>query len=327
MPVDITMTSNPLVSAIIPSYNRARVVCDAIESALSQTYHHMEVIVVDDGSTDDTQAALDRFGDRIRRITQKNAGPSAARNHGVAIARGEFVAFLDSDDLWLPPKIERQVAVLLTAGYNVPCCLCNILMQWSGGKEIASFDIACLHPKIEVGICRNIAEVIATRFVLINQGIMVRRSVFDKLGGFNEDLRVLEDHEFALRLSLQGPWAFIRNPLVLWRQTATESLYQNAMDNDVVWRERWMDVLQEHIERVMVDQTHQRDLLMSHLRRELKYSRRALRIAQLRRKAFPGASAIGHLYDIGERIGGAILRRSPLFPRMSVEPLVNHQLW
>jgi len=114
---------------------------------------------------------------------------------------------------------------------------------------------------------------------------------------------------------------------VLWRQTATESLYQNAMDNDVVWRERWMDVLQEHIERVMADQTHQRDLLMSHLRRELKYSRRALRIAQLRRKAFPGASAIGHLYDKGERIGGAILRRSPLFPRMSVEPLVNHQLW
>jgi len=114
---------NPLVSAIIPTYNRAHVICDAVESILAQTYREIEVIVVDDGSKDDTLPRLKQYGDRIRVVSQANAGPAAARNRGIAVAQGELIAFLDSDDLWLSTKIERQVALLQRAGESVPCCL------------------------------------------------------------------------------------------------------------------------------------------------------------------------------------------------------------
>ena len=101
----------PLVSAIIPNFNYARFVCEAVESALAQTYDHLEVIVVDDGSSDDSLQVLKQFGDRIRVIAQPNAGVAASRNNGAAASSGEFVAFLDADDLWAPDKIAAQVEV------------------------------------------------------------------------------------------------------------------------------------------------------------------------------------------------------------------------
>src|SRR4051812_26873537 len=102
------MNYTSLVSVIIPTYNRANVVSEAVESVLNQTYSKVELIVVDDGSTDDTLEKLRRFGNTITVITQENAGPSAARNAGIANARGDLIAFLDSDDLWLPTNLERQ---------------------------------------------------------------------------------------------------------------------------------------------------------------------------------------------------------------------------
>ena len=101
-----------LVSVLIPTYNRAYIVEEAIESVLAQTYRPIEIIVVDDGSKDGTREALERFGDRIRYIYQDNAGLAAARNTGLAAARGEFVAFEDSDDVWVPWKLQAQVALM-----------------------------------------------------------------------------------------------------------------------------------------------------------------------------------------------------------------------
>src|SRR5436190_9018266 len=98
------------VSVVIPTYNYARYLGAAIDSALQQTHAPLEVIVVDDGSTDDTPRLLDGYGDRIRVIRQKNSGVAAARNAGVREARGELIAFLDSDDLWKPRKLELQIA-------------------------------------------------------------------------------------------------------------------------------------------------------------------------------------------------------------------------
>src|SRR5437016_1233967 len=100
-----------LVSAVIPAYNYARFVCRAVDSVLAQTYPHLECIVVDDGSTDNTLEVLAPYGDHIRVITQKNAGLSAARNTGVRNAGGEYVGFLDADDWWQPQKIAKQVAL------------------------------------------------------------------------------------------------------------------------------------------------------------------------------------------------------------------------
>src|SRR5258707_1636701 len=98
------VTARPLVSAIVATYNRADVVSQAIESILGQTYENLEVIIVDDGSTDGTVEVLERFGSRLRILRQQNAGPSAARNRGIAAARGEIISLLDSDDVWLPKK-------------------------------------------------------------------------------------------------------------------------------------------------------------------------------------------------------------------------------
>jgi|SRR6267378_4283950 len=103
-----------LVSVIIPTYNRAQLCKEAVESALSQTYHDIEVIVVDDGSTDSTREVVSHLDSRVRYLSQKNSGVSAARNLGMQSARGEFIAFLDSDDTWLPWKLQLQVNVLRT---------------------------------------------------------------------------------------------------------------------------------------------------------------------------------------------------------------------
>lgn len=104
--------SSPLVSVIIPTYNRAALLCEAVDSVLRQTYRNIEVVVVDDGSTDDTTAAMEKYGDRIRYSRRPNAGVNAARNLGLKQSRGEFIAFLDSDDLWAPYKLELQVKLL-----------------------------------------------------------------------------------------------------------------------------------------------------------------------------------------------------------------------
>src|SRR2546423_7727277 len=96
------MLMNVTVSVVVPAYNYARYLPQAIDSALGQTHPPLEVIVVDDGSTDDTPRVLDAYGDRIRAVRQANQGAGAARNAGIAVARGEYVAFLDSDDLWRP---------------------------------------------------------------------------------------------------------------------------------------------------------------------------------------------------------------------------------
>src|SRR5215212_11526906 len=103
---------NPLVSVVIPTYNRRRLVVEAVESALAQTYRPLEILVVDDGSTDGTEAELHRFGSAVRYLKQPNQGAAAARNRGIRAATGELVAFLDSDDLWAPAKIEKQVALM-----------------------------------------------------------------------------------------------------------------------------------------------------------------------------------------------------------------------
>src|SRR5437016_10401011 len=104
--------SEPLISAVIPSYNYGHFITDAIESALGQTYPHVEIIVVDDGSTDDTREQLAPYSERVCYIHQENGGLSAARNTGIRAAKGEWIALLDADDVWHPRKLELQMNCL-----------------------------------------------------------------------------------------------------------------------------------------------------------------------------------------------------------------------
>jgi glycosyltransferase involved in cell wall biosynthesis len=305
------------VSAIIPTYNREHIVCEAVESILRQTYPKIEVIVVDDGSTDGTLSALEQYGDRIRIITQNNSGPSAARNRGIEASNGEIVAFLDSDDLWLPTKIERQVALLVKADRSVPCCLCNIAMQWVD-KKLTSFQIAQLSSAIEEGVWLNPDEVLATRFVLTNQGIAIRHEVLDRIGGFDEGLRLLEDYELSLRLSLEGPWAFIREPLVTWRQTTSGSLYQNAQKDEIHWRSSILAILENHLAAVQLE--HRDTTSVRHLAREVRRASRSLKAVKLSGTGSWNSFVMGCLLQRYERYRSALFRRMPWFPKMRIAP-------
>lgn len=204
------------VSVIIPTYNRAGTIRMAVDSALAQTYPDLEVIVVDDGSKDDSLGVLATYGDRIRVISQANGGPSAARNRGVQDATGEIIAFLDSDDKWMPDKIARQVALMQRGGPAMCCCVCNAQVIANDGKEIGTtFGMAGIRPIFGEGEWTNPQKVLATRFLLFNQVVAIRRDAFEKIGGFNLNLRLLEDYELSLRLSSAGSWGVISEPLVV----------------------------------------------------------------------------------------------------------------
>src|SRR5438270_1336965 len=162
------MSSNPLVSIVIPTYNRAAIISRTIDNIFRQTYPNFEVIVIDDGSTDDTQSVLKRYHDRVRVVRQSNAGPAIARNNGARVAAGEIIAFQDSDDLWEPTKLQRQVALLET-DTSIPCCLCGTRMGQVDGKPLTWFDHSLIRFHQEQGIWLNVFDVLATRFVLFTQ--------------------------------------------------------------------------------------------------------------------------------------------------------------
>ncbi len=308
------MSENLLVSAIIPTYNRAHIICEAVDSALAQTYTNMEVIVVDDGSKDDTLALLKKYGDKIRVVAQPNAGAAAARNRGIAEARGELIAFLDSDDIWLPEKTRRQVDLMQRAGASVPCCLSNILMKWNSGDR-DSFAIACLETSAEEGLWLNVDQVLATRSVLFNQGIIIRRETLDKIGGFDEKIRYLEDYELPLRLSLEGPWAFINTPLVVWRESMTNSVYKNSLKEELCTNECMVQVFEGHLTRVQKAGRPAR--LQRSVQRELSRARRQLWTSRVSQKGAIG-SAISASMKHFERYRGALSRRLPWYPKMKI---------
>jgi glycosyltransferase involved in cell wall biosynthesis len=232
-----------LVSAIIPTYNRAATIERAVKSILMQSWRSMEVIVVDDGSTDGTAEVLTPYRDRINLICQNNRGPSAARNTGIKAAKGEIISFLDSDDTWLPDKTERQVRLLqATASSGVKCCVCNAKMMM-GTRAVTSFARVGLRPTQREGVWINPAEVLINGSLFFNQVVAVRREMLEKTAFFREDLRIMEDYDLALRLSLMGPWAFIADPLVVWHGDAGNSLYRSAKQQDIC--QRVVDILED----------------------------------------------------------------------------------
>jgi glycosyltransferase involved in cell wall biosynthesis len=310
----------PLVSVIVPAYNRAGIIGETIENIFQQTYANIELIIVDDGSTDNTEKILKSYGERIRWITQKNAGPAAARNRGIGMAKGEIIAFQDSDDTWHRTKIERQVSILQRAGETVVCCICNSNMELPG-FVVQSFDHAPINPPIEEGIWLNPAEILATRFILFNQAVAIRRKVLERMGGFDESFRVLEDVDLEMRLSLEGPWSFIRDPLATRQDKIKGSLSQGVppriISENVVR-------IREGILRAVECNNHLADLRPL-MRRELKRARRGLRAVQIRERNAFGASAVGWGLERVEHYLGALSRRIPWQPKMkvsAVEPQV-----
>lgn len=184
-----------LVSVIIPAWNAARTLPRAIGSVLSQTWLRRELIVIDDGSSDTTLALLASYGDQLRMVSQANAGPSAARNCGLREARGEYVAFLDADDYWLPEKLERQVA-LLDAQPDIGFCSTATTVVDTQGRHMRDWP------------CRNAAEPLLETLFMHSaavsgstSGVLVRRALMLEADGFDERLRGFEDPDLWIRLA------------------------------------------------------------------------------------------------------------------------------
>ena len=206
-----------LVSTIIPTYNRARDVVLAVESALAQTHRDHEVLVIDDGSTDDTAAALASYGARIRFIRKTNGGVSSARNQGIDQARGDAIAFLDSDDEWSPDKLSLQVAVL-EARPEIDLVLTSMMVVDRQRRDTGLFSRRSTIPedgRVLRHVLRNPAMTPSTA--------MLRTSVARALGGFDRELKTAEDLDLHLRIALHHQIAVIDRPLVRYMRS-TEGL-------------------------------------------------------------------------------------------------------
>jgi len=201
----------PKVSVIIPTYNRAHLVRRAIRSVLNQTYQDFEVIVVDDCSTDNTAEVLKEFKDnRIKYIRHKvNRGVAAARNTGIKVAEGSYVALLDSDDRWLPSKLEKQMKVFEKAPQEVGVVYTGLWRISSNRKlYIPSPKVPC---KYEGDVYKNLLRV---NFVG-NSSVVIKKECFKKVGLYDEHLPSVEDRELLLRISRYYHFRCVDEPLVI----------------------------------------------------------------------------------------------------------------
>lgn len=199
------------ISIVIPNYNYAKYLQNAIDSVLAQTYKNTEIIVVDDGSNDDSHNILISYGNKIVIIRQKNQGVSVARNNGVLKSTGEYVAFLDADDLWLPQKLEKQLT-LLRSDEMIGLVHCS-MMHISPQNALCGENIDGMEGYVAADLLRF------ERGVVIGAGStsLVLRNAFDEVGGFKSNLSTAADWDFCYRIALKYKIGFVREPLVLYR--------------------------------------------------------------------------------------------------------------
>ena len=206
---------SPLVSVIIPTCNRGWIVGEAVDSVLAQDYPHCELIVVDDGSTDDSEAILNAYGDRIRLLRQSNRGVSAARNAGIRSAAGELIAFLDSDDLWLPSKLSRQVAFFRE---HPDAVACQTEETWI--RNGVRVNPKKRHRKPSGMIFEPSLELC----LVSPSAVMIRRWLFDRVGLFDERLPACEDYDMWLRISCRFPVHRMSAALIIKRGGHSDQL-------------------------------------------------------------------------------------------------------
>jgi glycosyltransferase involved in cell wall biosynthesis len=209
----------PRVSVIIPTYNRARIIEEAVDSVLAQDYKGFELIVVDDGSTDNTSEVLARYEDDIRMIFQMNKGVSAARNRGIAEAAGKLIAFLDSDDLWLPQKLSTQVEFFRQ---RPDALICQTEEVWV--RNGVRVNPKQRHKKPSGMIFKPSLELC----LVSPSAVMIRRELLDTVGNFDETLPACEDYDLWLRISCRFPVFLIETPLIVKRGGHDDQLSKRA---------------------------------------------------------------------------------------------------
>lgn len=197
-----------LISAIIPTYNHGAFIREAVDSALAQTYKNIEVIIVDDGSTDGTNSLLACYGNRINYIYQENRGLSAARNRGIREAKGDFIAFLDADDVWFPDKLIMQLKEFSYSPY-VGLVGCGGYFISENGKALEQFI------KLNYKSHKNLLnDLYLKNIVSGGSEVLVKNKCFERVGMFDESLKAAEDWDMWLRILSKYEARFVEKPLV-----------------------------------------------------------------------------------------------------------------
>ena len=214
----------PKVSVIIPTYNRLPMLKEAMESVLAQDFEDLELIVVDDGSTDGTADEIIRFGGRVKLLRhQENRGVSAARNSGILHARGKYIGFLDSDDLWVKGKLKTQVD-FLDENPQYPLCYTDEI--WiRRGKRVNPMK---KHAKFSGWILEKCLPLC----IISPSSALMRKTLFSKVGLFDEALPVCEDYDLWLRVSVRFPIFFIDKRLIVKRGGHPDQLSNRSWGND-----------------------------------------------------------------------------------------------
>jgi glycosyltransferase involved in cell wall biosynthesis len=213
----------PVVSVVIPTYNRWPMIGEAVESVLAQGYGLFEVIVVDDGSTDGTTERLEKYGSRVRLISLQRGGVSAARNYGASIAGGRYVAFLDSDDLWLRQKLGIQTS-FMEQHPEVQICQTEEIWMRRGAKV----NPRAKHAKPSGDIFRRSLDLC----LVSPSAVMMTKDLLNQFGGFDESFPVCEDYDLWLRIAKDHAIPLIPEPLVVKRGGHADQLSHSIWGMD-----------------------------------------------------------------------------------------------
>jgi len=230
-PISFAHTATPgMVSCVIPVYNGERFLGEALESVFAQTFSHYEVVVVDDGSEDGTPTILKGYGDRIRSLRQDNQGPSAARNLGMRESRGEFISFIDADDLWVDNKLEVQMARIRESP-NLELVSGQMKSFWVPELEEEAQQLET-HPFH------------AARAVLSPCTVLFRRTLAKRIGGFDVRLRHGEDTEWFMRMMKSGTAYEVLPRLLLHRRQHLNNLTRQVRPS----QDRLMDLIKRSLD-------------------------------------------------------------------------------
>jgi len=228
--------NRPLISCIVPVFNGERYLGEALDSILAQTYRPLEIIVADDGSTDGTAVVVATYGDQVRYLWQTNAGPAAARNLGLRAVQGEFVAFLDADDLWHQEKLARQMA-RFEARAELDMCFTKAQNFWI--PKLREFGARHRnHPALGETVCpRSLCTLVA------------RRSLIDTVGDFNPKFSVGEDTDWFLRTLEQGAVMEFLPDVLMYRRWHRGNLSWRAFASDAQMRDVRLQLAKARLDR------------------------------------------------------------------------------
>lgn len=210
---------NPLISVVVTTYNQAAYIEETLKSVLAQTYKPFEVIVVDDGSTDDTEARIASFGEQVIYIRQKNQGVAGSRNTGISNARGEYLAFLDGDDLWEPDKLSVQVDVAMR--YPDSGLIAVDGSEFSGNETISKsifFETWCKeHPENSIISGNYYYQIMKCNFISTTSQVMIPAKIFRMVGTSDMRFKRASDYDLYIRIASKFDITIVKKSLIRWR--------------------------------------------------------------------------------------------------------------